>query len=119
MWAASSRTAARSGSMASTSGKGEGAVIIAPLEYQTCVRAVKLFFPLTAAEIAPNFPNVWTFKIQEAARTHRRISLPELGRRPGSAGPWSDDGSDPPAADAAHPRARGGGMYGGSSRDRR
>src|SRR5215831_3117065 len=38
MWAASSRTAARSGSMASTSGKGEGAVIIAPLEYQTCVR---------------------------------------------------------------------------------
>src|SRR5215472_545065 len=30
MWAASSRTAARSGSMASTSGKGEGAVSIAP-----------------------------------------------------------------------------------------
>src|SRR5262249_47226489 len=96
MWAASSRTAARSGSMASTSGKGEGAVIIAPLEYQTCVRAVKVFFPLTAAKIAPNFPTVWTFKIQEAPRTHRRISLPELGRRPGSAGPWSDDGSDPP-----------------------
>src|SRR5215510_9166564 len=86
MWAASSRTAARSGSMASTSGKGEGAVIIAPLEYQTCVRLSSSSFrqfcrdrSTLSSNACKRHEYVTAFPVPEQDAKQRRTRLPAYG----------------------------------------